>query len=61
MSVNHNGDSDSTGSICGNILGACYGIDAVPKIWINNIELKHLIIDMSSKLFDMADKECNRT
>ncbi len=24
MAVNHDGDSDSTGAICGNILGACY-------------------------------------
>ena len=29
MSVNHDGDSDSTGAICGNILGACYGLDVI--------------------------------
>ena len=26
-SVNYDGDSDSTGSICGNIMGAIYGYD----------------------------------
>ena len=29
--VNHGGDSDSTGAIAGNILGALYGIAAVPR------------------------------
>ena len=33
--VNHSGDSDSTGSICGNILGAALGIGAwrAPNGW----------------------------
>ncbi|MEI4802294.1 ADP-ribosylglycohydrolase family protein [Bacillus sp. FJAT-51639] len=56
MSVNHDGDSDSTGAICGNILGAAYGIAALPKEWINNLELKDLITDMGSKLFDMSNQ-----
>lgn len=60
MSVNHDGDSDSTGAICGNILGACYGIDVIPKEWVENIELRDLIIDMSTKLFDMSDEAFNR-
>lgn len=30
-SVNHNGDSDSTGSITGNIMGAIYGYEAIEK------------------------------
>ncbi|WP_079505146.1 ADP-ribosylglycohydrolase family protein [Mesobacillus jeotgali] len=52
MSVNHDGDSDSTGSICGNILGACYGFEAVPRDWATQIELKELIIDTASRLYD---------
>lgn len=31
--VNHSGDSDSTGAIAGNLLGAPDGIDAVPETW----------------------------
>ncbi|WP_019227218.1 ADP-ribosylglycohydrolase family protein [Sedimentibacter sp. B4] len=54
MSVNHDGDSDSTGSICGNILGACYGIKALPKDWANKMELKELILNMSNKLYDVS-------
>lgn len=41
--VNHSGDSDSTGSIAGNLLGAVLGIDAVPKGWLNRLELRQPI------------------
>ena len=30
LAVNHTGDSDSTGAICGNILGAMHGDAAIP-------------------------------
>lgn len=29
--VNHNGDSDSTGSVCGNIMGAVYGYEHIKE------------------------------
>ncbi|MBR4896977.1 MAG: ADP-ribosylglycohydrolase family protein [Clostridia bacterium] len=37
--VNHGGDSDSTGAICGNILGAKFGYDAIPEHFKTNLEL----------------------
>jgi ADP-ribosylglycohydrolase len=43
MAVNHSGDSDSTGSICGNILGAMWGIDAIPPTWLAELELREVI------------------
>lgn len=36
--VNHSGDSDSTGSIAGNILGAFYGVDAIPAEWRERLD-----------------------
>lgn len=30
-SVNHSGDSDSTGAVCGNILGAYLGFDEIVR------------------------------
>lgn len=30
--VNHDGDSDSTGAICGNIMGAIYGYEAIKRL-----------------------------
>ena len=36
--VNHSGDADSTGSICGAILGAHLGVQAIPLRWCERIE-----------------------
>jgi ADP-ribosylglycohydrolase len=36
--VSHGGDSDSTGAIAGNLLGAAYGYDALPAEWAARIE-----------------------
>ncbi|MFF3919677.1 ADP-ribosylglycohydrolase family protein [Streptomyces sp. NPDC001852] len=38
MAVNHSGDSDSTGAICGNLLGAQYGDHALPHEWVQRVE-----------------------
>lgn len=38
LAVNHSGDSDSTGAICGNILGARYGDLALPGEWLVHLE-----------------------
>jgi ADP-ribosylglycohydrolase len=48
--VNHNGDSDSTGAITGNILGAYLGIDGIPKEWMDKIELKDEITQIADDL-----------
>lgn len=37
LAVNHSGDSDSTGSITGNLLGAMLGYDAIPPRWIEEL------------------------
>lgn len=36
--VNHSGDSDSTGSITGAVLGALHGVEALPQPWIAELE-----------------------
>ncbi|MFI6333888.1 ADP-ribosylglycohydrolase family protein [Streptomyces sp. NPDC050535] len=38
LSVNHSGDSDSTGSLCGNLLGALHGDHGLPHEWLERIE-----------------------
>jgi ADP-ribosylglycohydrolase len=48
--VNHSGDSDSTGSITGNILGAYSGIDCIPKEWFQNTELTEEIVQLANDL-----------
>lgn len=48
--VNHDGDSDSTGSITGNILGAYLGISKIPERFLKNLELKDIISEIADDL-----------
>jgi len=41
--VNHGGDSDSTGSIAGALLGTLHGVDAIPPAWLTGLELRDVI------------------
>jgi hypothetical protein len=41
--VNHSGDSDSTGAITGNLLGASGGRAAIPAPWLESLELREVI------------------
>ena len=49
--VNHNGDSDSTGAITGNIVGARLGFEAIDEKWLRGLELKNTILEMASDLY----------
>ena len=49
--VNHKGDSDSTGAICGNIMGAFLGAEAVAKAFdLEQLELKDITQTLSQDL-----------
>jgi len=48
--VNHNGDSDSTGAITGNILGAYLGVKKIRPEWIEKVELKDVLIQIADDL-----------
>ncbi len=54
LAVNHDGDSDSTGAICGNIMGAIYGEAALPKRWLKKLELCGLVRSVSDRLYNCA-------
>ncbi len=43
LAVNHSGDSDSTGAITGNLLGARWGVPAIPARWLGPLELQPVI------------------
>ena len=49
-SVNHKGDSDSTGAVTGNILGAIHGYDAIEEKWKNNLELLDVILELADDI-----------
>ena len=48
--VNHDGDSDSTGAVTGNILGAINGYDSIEAKWKNHLELMDVLLEMSDDL-----------
>lgn len=48
--VNHDGDSDSTGAITGNILGAYLGVNAIPQAWLERLELRKVITELADDL-----------
>ena len=50
--VNHNGDSDSTGAITGNIVGALIGYDNIPAKWKQNLQLHDLILEIADDLYN---------
>ncbi|MBR1905297.1 MAG: ADP-ribosylglycohydrolase family protein [Clostridiales bacterium] len=51
-SVNHSGDSDSTGAVTGNILGAYLGYEAVPQKYKDNLELIDVILAIADDLYN---------
>lgn len=48
--VNHSGDSDSTGAVTGNILGALLGYDAIADQWKDGLELSDVILEIADDL-----------
>lgn len=48
--VNHRGDSDSTGAVTGNILGALCGYRAIENKWKQNLELLDVIQELAADL-----------
>jgi ADP-ribosylglycohydrolase len=57
LSVNHDGDSDSTGSITGNLLGAMHGVKAIPTEWLEPLELRAVITTLAEDLYSFKDWE----
>ncbi len=52
LAVNHGGDSDSTGSIAGQIMGVMHGLENIPEKYTKELELMDIIIEISIDLFE---------
>ncbi|EIV93039.1 ADP-ribosylglycohydrolase [Frankia sp. QA3] len=48
--VNHSGDSDSTGAICGNLIGVAVGEQALPADWVRELEGYELVRQVADDL-----------
>lgn len=55
LAVNHDGDSDSTGSITGQLLGARDGVEAIPREWLEPLELCDVIEELTRDLYAFPD------
>jgi ADP-ribosylglycohydrolase len=51
--VNHGGDSDSTGAICGNLLGAALGADGIDDDLLAGLEGRDVITQVADDLYDV--------
>ena len=60
-SVNHGGDSDSTGAITGNIMGTFLGFNKIPDYYVNNLEIKDIILEIADDLYiEIPDKHISQ-
>ena len=58
--VNHDGDSDSTGAIAGNIIGAILGYSAIPSFYLENLEIEPILVSAADDLCaDVKVREVN--
>ncbi len=53
LAVNHSGDSDSTGAIAGNLLGALHGTGPIRIDWCERVELADVITDLAAQLVEV--------
>ena len=53
--VNHDGDSDSTGAIAGNIIGTYLGFDNIQQYYVDNVELSNVILEIADDIHSLAN------
>ncbi|WP_210487276.1 ADP-ribosylglycohydrolase family protein [Rufibacter aurantiacus] len=54
MAVNLGDDADTTGAVYGQLAGAYYGMQAIPKQWLNLLTDREEISQLASKLLEKA-------
>lgn len=56
LAVTHGGDSDSTGAICGNMLGTLHGEEAIPIELLNELEGRDTITALGDDLAMLIER-----
>lgn len=56
LAVNMSGDSDSTGSMTGQILGTAWGAEAIPARWLHDLELREVIERIADDLIAVRNR-----
>lgn len=52
LATNHSGDSDSTAALAGNLLGAQHGPSAIPTRWLDQLELRPALEQLTGDALD---------
>ncbi len=60
--VNRGGDADTNGALAGQLAGALYGLEGLPRRWMKrlNPKVKEIIYDQTHKLLDFSSREKSR-
>lgn len=55
LAANHSGDSDSVAAIVGNVVGASWGQNALPKDWLDHLPLKNDLLNLGKVWTEAAN------
>ena len=50
-SINHSGDSDSTGIVCGSLVGVIAGADSLPGAWTDLLDVGDLVTQIADDMW----------
>lgn len=53
--VNLGEDADTTGAVCGQIAGACYGVEGIPDEWLEKLAKRDLIEFLAARLMNCPE------
>jgi ADP-ribosylglycohydrolase len=54
LAANHDGDSDTTAAIAGQIWGALYGVEVLPDAWVWRLDVLEALCDVAGRLIGTA-------
>ena len=54
--VNLGDDADTTGAVYGQLAGAFYGVNGIPRPWLEKIAHRKLIERLAEMLFDLSSR-----
>jgi ADP-ribosylglycohydrolase len=55
LAVNLGDDADTTGAVYGQLAGAFYGLEAIPRSWSDKLAQGELILSMAEKIFSFIE------
>jgi ADP-ribosyl-[dinitrogen reductase] hydrolase len=56
MAANLGDDADTTAAVCGQVVGAYYGVREIPAVWIERLALLSEIVELADRLYSASKK-----